>query len=82
MRAAALSTPKAREALLSSDLRRAAALGGLALLLRLAFVLLVERPALPSGGLLSDAVAQDLIARGLFNDALFYHRTAELLAGG
>ncbi len=41
-----------------------------------------EHPALPSGGLLSDAVAQDLIDRGLFNDAFFYHRTADLLAGG
>jgi 4-amino-4-deoxy-L-arabinose transferase-like glycosyltransferase len=82
MRAAALSTPKAREALLSSDLRRAAVLGGLALVLRVGFVLIVQHPALPSGGLLSDAVAQDLIDRGLFNDAFFYHRTADLLAGG
>lgn len=82
MRAAALSTPKAREALRSSDVRRAAALGGLALLLRVAFVLIVDRPALPSGGLLSDAVAQDLIGRGLFSDAFFYHRTADLLASG
>ena len=82
MRAAALSKPQARAARRSSDLRRAAALGGFALLLRIAFVLVVEYPALPSGGVISGAVAQDLIDRGLFNDAFFYHRTADLLAGG
>jgi 4-amino-4-deoxy-L-arabinose transferase-like glycosyltransferase len=54
----------------------------LALLLRVGFVLLVDRPPLPSGGVLSAEAAQGLIDAGLFNDTLFYHRTADMLASG
>jgi 4-amino-4-deoxy-L-arabinose transferase-like glycosyltransferase len=67
----------------SRDVRRAAVLFGLALLARVAFVLLVERrPELPSASFVSQAAAGRLAASGLFNDAFFYHHTAGLLASG
>lgn len=63
-------------------MRRAAGLGALALVVRVAFVLAVDRPSLPSGGVLTKAITDRLMAEGLFNDAFFYHRTADLLASG
>jgi 4-amino-4-deoxy-L-arabinose transferase-like glycosyltransferase len=73
----------ARVLLESTDARRAAALCAFALLLRIGFVLVVERrPAFPSGSFVSAAMAQQLAASGLFSDAFFYHHTAELLASG
>ncbi|MFL5866232.1 MAG: glycosyltransferase family 39 protein [Thermoleophilaceae bacterium] len=63
--------------------RRAAWLFALALGLRVAFVLLVERhPALPSESFISQSVARQLASAGLFSDAFFYHHTATLLARG
>ena len=81
---AATSPPRAgaRSALSSTDLRRAAGLGGIAFLLRLAFVLLVERSPFPDGSGSPAELSAELSALGLFSDPFFYHRGAELLAAG
>ena len=84
MSAAALLTPGAllRTAARSKDFRRAAWLGLLALALRVAFAVAVQRHAYPPTDQPDTALRSQLAALGLFNDAFFYHRAAELLASG
>ena len=66
----------------SRDARLAVALGALALLVRVVFVLVTQRGGFPPGDLPPEVIAARLNADGLLNDAFFYHRTAELLASG
>lgn len=84
MTVAALSKPRAlaRRAARSPDVRRAAALGGVALVVRVLFVMLVERKGYPPDFASPAAITAQLVRDGLFNDAYFYHRTADLLATG
>lgn len=79
---ALLSRARVGTILRSTDGRRAVTLGALALFLRVVFVVLVERVAFPSGSLDPSELAEELTARGLFSDAFFYHRSAEMLAAG